>query len=132
MKSRWRHGSESAPRLMAIRGAITVAEDTPESIREAVTELLGAIARQNSLEPEHVVSAMFTATQDLTSIFPAEAARDAGWIGVPMLCGVEMPVSGSLGKCIRVLVHSQVPSSHPPARHLYLRDAASLRPDLSG
>jgi chorismate mutase len=117
--------------IRGIRGAITVAEDIPELILKATRELLEAIIEANcEMKSEDVASVLFTVTDDLTSTFPAQGAREMGWGIVPMLCAREIPVPGSLPRVIRVLLHwnTEVPQSE--ITHVYLRDAVKLRPDL--
>lgn len=116
--------------LRAVRGATTVTADEPALIREAVTELLEAVLDDNDLTPADVVSAIFTATPDLVSEFPAHAARLYGWTDVPLLCAQELPVHGALTRCIRVLVHAETRRTRSEIRHVYLRDAILLRADL--
>jgi len=114
-----------------IRGATTVAEDQPDLILEATRELLEAILKENEgMTPEDVGSAIFTVTDDLASTFPAQAARQMGWSMVPMMCAREIPVPGSVPKAIRVLVHWNTDTPQCEIKHVYLRDAVSLRPDL--
>jgi chorismate mutase len=115
--------------LRAVRGAITVAEDTSEEIREATRELLETLLDRNALGPDDLVSIIFTTTHDLVSDFPAAAARDLGLANVPLLCAQEIPVLGSMPKCIRALVHCHAPGDRP-IRHVYLREARQLRLDL--
>lgn len=123
----------NAPRrLRAIRGAITVEHDDPRAIAEATAELVREIASRNALAPDDVVSAFFTVTPDLVSGFPAKAAREALWGDVPMLCTVEVPVAGALPRCIRVLVHVETALPRDAVRHVYLRAARGLRPDIAG
>lgn len=116
-------------RLHAIRGAVSVSEDTSEAIRAATAELLGAVLARNGLTADDLVSIIFTSTADLLSDFPAVAAREMGLSMVPLLCTREIPVDGSLPRCVRVLVHC-----YPPAggeiRHVYLGEARQLRMDL--
>lgn len=116
--------------LIALRGATTVAADEPVLLAEATRELLRVLVERNTLQPSQVISAFFTCTADLTSAYPAQAARDMGWRHVPMLCAAEMPVRGALPRCIRVLLHVDAPSGVTLPRHAYLRDAAVLRGDL--
>jgi len=116
--------------LKALRGATTVAADDASLIAEATQELLRELMQRNALQPSQVISAFFTCTTDLTSAYPAQAARDHGWTHVPMLCAAELPVRGALMRCIRVLVHVDVPADGAELRHSYLRDAAALRGDL--
>ena len=116
--------------LKALRGATTVAADDASLIAMATQELLRSLMQRNALEPSHVISAFFTCTTDLTSAYPAQAARDIGWTHVPMLCAAELSVRGALARCIRVLVHVDLPADASPLRHAYLREAAALRGDL--
>ena len=118
-------------RARAIRGATTVSSDTPEEIRRATRELLETIVARNGITSADVISAIFTVTHDLTSEFPAHAARELGWLDVPLLCTLEIPVPGSLAKCIRVLLHVESGTERTGIRHVYLHDARSLRPDLA-
>ena len=117
-------------RHWAIRGATTVARDEPALVAEAVHELLAEIERRNAIGPDVVVSAHFTMTEDLRSEFPARAARLYGWPDVAMLSTTEIPVPGSLPRCIRVLIHLELVEARAGVRHVFLRDAAGLRPDL--
>jgi chorismate mutase len=116
--------------VRAVRGATTVAADDPLLIREAVTELLEAILNDNDIVPNDVISAVFTATPDLVSEFPAHAARLYGWTDVPLLCAQELPVQGALPRCLRVLLHAETRRLRSEIRHIYLRDAVLLRSDL--
>lgn len=116
--------------VRAVRGAITVEHDEAELVREATRELLVQIARRNALEPDDVVSVIFTVTPDLTSEFPARAARELGWVDVPLLCTMEIPVPGAMPRCIRVLLHVETDSAREAIQHVYLRHARELRPDL--
>ncbi|HLB08240.1 MAG TPA: chorismate mutase [Gemmatimonadaceae bacterium] len=115
----------------AIRGATTVDSDSPDQIRHATRELLETIVARNGITSADVISAIFTVTHDLTSEFPAHAARELGWLEVPLLCTLEIPVPGSLPKCIRVLLHVQTAASRAEIRHVYLHAARALRPDLA-
>ena len=116
-------------RLYALRGAISVSKDDAKEILSATTELMEEIMERNALGPKHVVSCIFTVTDDLTAEFPAVAARALGFERVPLLCAREIPVPGSLPRVIRVLIHYYADEGHE-ARHVYLRDAATLRVDL--
>jgi len=118
-------------RARAIRGATTVESDAPEQIRRATRELLETIVDRNGITSADVISAIFTVTHDLTSEFPAHAARELGWLDVPLLCTLEIPVPGSLAKCIRVLLHVESDVPRTGIRHVYLHGARTLRPDLA-
>lgn len=113
----------------AVRGAITVEADEAGRIIEATAALVTVLLERNDLTRDQVVSAYFTATPDLRSEFPAKGARAAGWHEVPMLCAQEIDVAGALPRCIRVLLHCEVPVGRA-LNHVYLRGAESLRPDL--
>lgn len=117
--------------VRGIRGATTVEVDEKEAIITATEELLEEICRQNDFAPDDVASAFFTLTTDLAATFPAEAARKRGWTGVPMLCATEIPVPGSLPKCIRVMIHVNTSKRQDEFTHVYLRRAVALRPDWS-
>lgn len=117
-------------KVRAIRGATTVTVNTIEAIREAVTELLEAIEIHNSLDPDDIVSIIFTATQDLDAIFPAAIARERPhWQNVPLLDVQQMQVASSLEKCIRVILHVNTPKLQSEMQHVYLQGAKNLRPD---
>lgn len=117
--------------VRGIRGAISIEEDQPELILEATRELLEAILQANpSLEPDDIASITFTLTPDLYSVHPARAAREMGWGQVPLLCGLEIAVPGSLPKTLRVLIHWNTELPQGEIRHMYLRKAIILRPDL--
>src|SRR5918995_310453 len=113
-----------------IRGATTVEANTREAILEGTREMLLQIIAANELRPEDVGSAIFTTTPDLNAEFPALAARQLGWHDVPLLCGHEMSIPGSLPRCIRVLVHWNTELPQESIQHVYIRDAERLRPDL--
>jgi chorismate mutase len=113
-----------------IRGATTVETDTAEAILAATTELLNEIVEANDVNPDDVASAQFTVTPDLTAAFPARAARNLGWHQVPLLDAQEIPVPGSLARCVRVLIHWNTAKVQREIRHVYLRGAAGLRQDL--
>ncbi len=116
--------------VRGIRGATTVDANTVESILQATRELLAAIVSANNVRPEDVASAIFTATPDLNAAFPARAAREFGWQHVPLLDAVEIAAAGGLPRTVRVLVHWNTDRPIYDVRHVYLRDAVRLRPDL--
>jgi chorismate mutase len=108
-----------------------VAADTPQDILSATRELLACMAESNGLQPDDLVSILLSATTDLISVFPAEAARQLQWTDVPLLCMTEIPVPGALPRCIRVLMHVECALPREEIAHIYLRGAEVLRPDLS-
>lgn len=116
--------------LRGVRGATVVEDDTAEMILQATRELLLAIQKANpGLEPEDIASCIFTTTEDLSSEFPAKAARQIGCSEVPLMCAQEIPVSNSLKKCIRVLIHWNTDLTTKQIHHVYLGEAGKLRPE---
>ena len=116
--------------VRGIRGAITVDTNTPDEIVAATRELLLAIVAANGLRLADIASALFTTTPDLSATYPARAARELGWTDVPLLGATEMGVPDGLARCIRVLVHVNTRRSAARIKHIYLRGARALRPDL--
>lgn len=117
--------------VRGIRGATSVSEDRPELILTATRELLQEILRLNQIETfDDIASAIFTTTPDLTSTFPAEAARVLGMTQVPLLCASEIAVPHSLPRCIRVLLHFNTTKTAAEIVHVYLHEAKKLRPDM--
>jgi chorismate mutase len=114
-----------------VRGATTVEENSKESILKATRQLLALMIRRNEIRSEDICSAIFTLTKDLNAEFPALAARQMGWLEVPLLCGYELEVPGSLPRCVRILVHWNTTVPQNAIHHVYIHDAMSLRPDLS-
>lgn len=113
-----------------VRGATTVAANTREAILEETRKLMALIIRFNGIEAADVASAIFTVTRDLDAEFPALAARQLGWLDVPLLCSYEIDVPGSLRRCVRVLVHWNTDRPQKQITHVYINDAQRLRPDL--
>ncbi|HVF52984.1 MAG TPA: chorismate mutase [Actinomycetota bacterium] len=118
-------------RVRALRGATSVDNDRAEDITEATSELLARMMALNHVGAGDLVSILFTATPDLRAGFPAAAARELGLGDVPLLCASEIDVAGGLARCIRVLMHLYSERTPAELRHVYLRDAHSLRPDQS-
>ena len=114
-----------------IRGATTISVNEREEILTATRQLLALLIRRNGLEPKDVASAVFTTTPDIDAEFPALAARQLGWLDVPLLCSHEMTVPGGLERCVRVLIHWNTEKQQDEIEHVYVRDAKHLRPDLS-
>jgi chorismate mutase len=119
-------------RVKAIRGATTASENTEAAIAIAVTELLQELEYRNHLDPDRIVSVIFTATKDLDAVFPAKIARTVcpQWQDVALMDVQQMHVEGSLERCIRFLIHANMPAD-AKVYHPYLRGASNLRPDWS-
>lgn len=120
---------ETQQRLFAVRGAVQADANETDAIAEATSELMRELLERNELEPEAIVSCLFTATEDLDAEFPAAAARGLGLESVPLLCCREIPVPGAMPRVIRAMVHYYAPVGHVPA-HAYLGATQELRSDL--
>lgn len=118
--------------IRGIRGATTVLRDQADEILDATRELLeGMLAANPGLDTVDICSVFFTVSADLSATFPAEAAREMGWVAVPMLCGREIPVPGSMPFTIRVMIHWNTDTTQDTVRHVYLKATKLLRPDLA-
>lgn len=114
-----------------VRGATTVQSNSRDEILQATRQMLALMIRRNGIESTDIASAIFTVTRDLDAEFPALAARQFGWLEVPLLCGYEIHVPGSLPMCVRVLLHWNTSKTQHEIQHVYIHDAVRLRPDLS-
>ncbi len=124
--------TESRPTVCrGVRGATTARADNRDEILTATRQMVALMIRRNGIEASDVASVTFTVTKDLGAEFPALAARQLGWIDVPLLCSYEISVPGSLPQCIRVLVHWNTDKTQKEIQHVYLHGAKRLRPDLS-
>ncbi|WP_322508775.1 chorismate mutase [Anaerolinea sp.] len=118
--------------IRGIRGATTVDENTPEAILAGTRELLLALMQANpALKPEDIASIFFTMTDDLDAVHPALAARQLGWVEVPLMCAREISVPDSVQRCVRVLIHWNTNMPQNAVRHVYLHGAATLRPEYA-
>ncbi|HEX4245909.1 MAG TPA: chorismate mutase [Acidimicrobiales bacterium] len=118
--------------VRAVRGATTVDADTPEAIRQRVVALLEQVLEQNGLSEDGIISILFTATEDIVSTFPATAARSMGLGAVPLICARELSITGSVPRCIRVMLHVETERTRNEIHHVYLEGAKGLRDDLPG
>ncbi|RLS54332.1 MAG: chorismate mutase [Planctomycetota bacterium] len=117
--------------VRGIRGATTVEANDAAQILAATRELLQELLTANEIVVyDEIVSAIFTTSQDLNAVFPAEAARAIGMSQVPLLCASEIAVAGSMPRCIRILLHCNTDKPQCEIKHVYLRDAKRLRPDM--
>lgn len=117
--------------LVSIRGATTVLENTELCILDATRDLIKSIEIANNLERSQVVSILFSCTADLNQVYPARAARELGYSDAGLMCFTEMFVEGSLERCIRVMILCNSKQEQKDVKHIYLREAKVLRPDLS-
>ncbi|HEY7092456.1 MAG TPA: chorismate mutase [Ktedonobacterales bacterium] len=118
-------------RSRGVRGATTATANTREAICSATQELLRRLIEANEIPMEEIASAFFTVTDDLDAEYPALAAREIGWVYVPLLCAREIAVTGGLARCIRVLLHINTEKTQEQIRHMYLREASILRPSFA-
>lgn len=116
--------------IIAIRGATTITNNTKEEILQKTEELLTTIIEENKIQIPQIISIIFTATVDITKVYPAVAARNIGITNAALMCMQEMYVEGSLPMCIRVMVQIQSAKAMD-FKHIYLHEATRLRPDLS-
>lgn len=114
-----------------VRGATTADSNSREDILQATTQLLALMIRKNGMEASDVASAIFSTTCDVNAVFPAVAARQLGWLDVPLLCTHEIDVPDSLRMCIRILIHWNTEKLQSEVDHVYVKDAVALRPELS-
>ena len=117
--------------LRSIRGATTVSNNNEAEILEATTELINHIIKSNSLDISRIVNIIFTCTKDLDKVYPAVAARKLGIVHAALICTQEMYVEGSLPMCIRLMINVETDISQALVKHIYLREAVSLRPDIT-
>jgi chorismate mutase len=116
--------------VRAVRGAIQVDVNDRDAILEGTTELVTEVLHRNRLDPDDLISIVFTATPDLNAEFPAYAARLLGLTDVPLLCTTEIAVPGSMPRVLRLLAHVETSLTRAEVRHVYLRGASALRTDL--
>lgn len=116
--------------VRAVRGAVQVDDDDRELILDGIRELVTVVMERNGLQPDDLISVVFTATPDLRAEFPAYAARQLGITDVPFLCATEIDVPGAMPRVLRLLAHVETERPRSQLRHVYLRGAAALRTDL--
>ncbi len=120
----------TSPTVRALRGASTCAANTTDEITAVTQELLLAMLERNGIAHDDVISVLFTTTPDLVAAFPATAARGIGFGDVPLLCASEIDVPGAMPLVVRVLMHAYTARARDELRHVYLRNALTLRDDL--
>ena len=117
--------------ILSIRGATTVPENSVSAIIASTKELLIEIENSNNINRDKVVSIIFSCTSDLDKVYPAKAARELGYTHAGLMCFNEMFVENSLNMCIRVMLFCDAINDQKDVKHIYLRDAVVLRPDLT-
>ena len=116
--------------VRALRGATTVDDDSVDQIDERVQVLVQRMLDRNGVDKEDLISIVFTATDDIHAMFPAQAARGVGLGDVPLLCARELDIEGGTERCIRVLMHINTEKERAQLHHVYLEGARGLRDDL--
>jgi len=119
--------TENSRQTRGIRGATTVKDNNADEIISATRELLGKIVDENSIGTGDIAAVFFSVTPDLNRAFPAKAARDMGWMNVPLFCQLEIDVPGSLAKCIRIMMLVNTTLGQDQIRHVYLKETPKLR-----
>lgn len=117
--------------VRAVRGAVQIDRDDVDELRAATAELVTEVMSRNGLTIDDMISVIFTVTPDLTSDFPAHAARQMGFHDVPLMCATEIPVPGALPRVIRLMAHVETDQTRQQIQHVYLRGAAALRRDIA-
>ena len=117
--------------VRAVRGATQLDEDTREHMLDRVAEMVTDVMSANGLDVDDFISIIFTATSDLTSEFPAYAARQLGMSDVPLICARELEIAGSMPRVVRLMAHVETELARPEVTHVYLHGAANLRRDLT-
>jgi len=118
--------------VRALRGATTFENDDVDHVTERVQALVGLMLERNGIDHDDLISILFTATDELHSIFPATAARSLGLGDVPLICARELDIDGATPRCIRVMMHLTTELTRAELRHVYLEGAVVLRDDLPG
>lgn len=116
--------------VRALRGATTIETDTAEAVKERTIALLEQMIERNGVDHDDIISVLFTATDDIHSMFPASAARDIGFGDIPLICARELDIDGATPFCVRVLMHLTTTRTRSELRHVYLEGASGLRDDL--
>jgi len=120
------------PAVRALRGATTLDADTSEEMEKRVQALLREMLDRNGIDHDDIVSILFTATDDIHSMFPATAARPLGLGDLPLICARELDIHGATKRCVRIMMHFTTERSPGELRHVYLEGARGLNDDLPG
>ena len=116
--------------VRALRGATTFDVDEVDHVTERTNELLASMLERNDVGHDDLISILFTATDDLHSVFPATAARTQGLGDVPLMCARELAITGAMPQCIRIMAHLTTTRTRAELHHVYLHGAKALRDDL--
>jgi chorismate mutase len=117
--------------VRAVRGATQLDEDVREHLLDRVAEMVTDVIESNSLDVDDFISVIFTSTPDLVSEFPAYAARQLGFVDVPLICARELDIESAMPRVVRMLAHVETDLPRSDITHVYLHGAAALRRDLA-
>ncbi|GLY32407.1 chorismate mutase [Kineosporia sp. NBRC 101731] len=116
--------------VRAIRGATAVDVDEREHVLERTRELVSEVMEANKLDQDSIISIIFTATQDVSSVAPALAARQLGLNDPALICVQEMHVEGAMPMLVRLVAHVETELDRDQVRNRYLRGTDQLRVDV--
>jgi chorismate mutase len=116
--------------VRAVRGATQVAADEQEQVLAATRDLVAEVLRANELVENDILSILFTATADISSVAPALAARQLGLNQPALICAQEMTVAGSMPRVVRLLAHVETTRTAAQVRNVYLNGTELLRVDV--
>ncbi|GAA0288893.1 chorismate mutase [Kineococcus aurantiacus] len=117
--------------VRAVRGAVQVDVDERQEVLARTRDLVSEVIRANDLSLDDFISVIFTSTADLTSEFPAVAARELGMGDVPLMCARELEIEGSMPRVIRLMAHVETTRARGEVKHVYLNGAQALRRDIA-
>ena len=116
--------------VRAVRGATQVRADERDHVLALVRELVGEVLSANKLDPDDVISVVFSATTDIASVAPALAARQLGLHEAALLCVQEMHVEGAMPRVIRLMAHVETELPRDELQNVYLHGTEFLRADV--
>src|SRR5699024_8359576 len=118
--------------IRGIRGATTVTENTEKEITSSTKNLVEMMIQSNNVKTEDVLHIFFSATTDLTALFPAKAIREInGFTYVLLMCMQEIDVPNNLNLCIRIMMALNTDKNQEEIEHVFQNEAVKLRPDLT-
>ena len=116
--------------VRGVRGAITVEKNEKIEIIAATQELLKMMIHSNKIVIDDIAAIIFSSTPDINSAHPATGARGVGLAEIPVFGTQEIDNPESVPRCIRILMLYNTEASLRDIKHIYLREAVKLRPDL--
>jgi chorismate mutase len=123
-------GGQSGRAVRAVRGATQVDVDEKEHVLAVTRDLVAELLEANKLVPDDVISIVFSATRDVSSVAPALAARQLGLHEPALLCLQEMHVEGAMPRLVRLLAHVETELPPSQVQNIYQRGTHVLRGDV--